>query len=56
MPCLHRNGEIAGYTVVASVGMTDNIGIVNNNVRSATISDLEPSTQYTVQQFAVNWG
>ena len=56
VPCLHHNGEIAGYTVVARVGMTDNIGIVNNNVRSATISDLEPSTQYTVQQFAVNWG
>ena len=54
MPCVHHNGEIAGYTVVARVGMTDNIGFVNNNARSATISDLEPSTQYTVLVAATN--
>ena len=54
MPCLHRNGEITGYTVVARIGITDITEFVNSDARSATVSGLEPSTQYTVSVAAVN--
>ena len=55
VPCLHRNGEITGYTVVARTsGMTDITEFVNGNARSATVSGLEPSTQYTVLVAASN--
>ena len=54
MPCLHRNGEITGYTVVARIGTTDITEFVNGDARSATVSGLEPSTQYTVLVAAVN--
>ena len=54
VPCLHRNGEITGYTVVARNGMTENTEFVNGDARSATVSELEPSTQYTVLVAAVN--
>ena len=55
VPCLHRNGEITGYTVVARTsGMTDITEFVNGDARSATVSGLEPSTQYTVLVAASN--
>ena len=54
VPCLHHNGEITGYTVVARIGMTDITEFVNGDARSATVSVLEPSTQYTVLVAASN--
>ena len=54
VPCLHRNGEITGYIIVARIGMTDITELVNGNARSATVSGLEPSTQYTVLVVASN--
>ena len=54
VPCLHRNGEITGYTVVARIGMTDITELDSGDARSATVSGLEPSTLYTVLVAAVN--
>ena len=55
MPCLDRNGEITDYVVTArgSGGMevTAAADVAN---RRATISNLSPSTQYTVSVAAVN--
>ena len=54
VPCLHRNGRITGYTVhVGSSGQNDRMLNVGN-VRETTISELTPSTEYTVQVAAVN--
>ena len=55
VPCLHRNGEITGYTVVARTSGEDDITeFFNGDARSATVSGLEPSTQYTVLVGATN--
>ena len=56
VPCLHRNGEITGYTVVARTSGEDDV-FVNIDIddgREATISGLTPSTQYSVAVAAVN--
>ena len=56
MPCLHRNGEITGYRVVARTSGEDDV-FVNVDVddgREATISGLNPSTQYSVAVAAIN--
>ena len=56
VPCLHRNGEITGYTVEATLsGMvvaTENVN--DGSARRGTVSGLNPSTQYTVTVAAVN--
>ena len=56
MPCLHRNGEITGYTVVARTsGEDDNVFNVNDgSARAATFSGLNFNTQYIVLVAAVN--
>ena len=56
VPCLHRNGEITGYTVVARTSGEDErvVNVNDGNARSATVSGLTPSTQYTVSVAAVN--
>ena len=56
VPCLHRNGEITGYTVVARTSGEDNrvVNVNDGNARSATVSGLTPITQYTVSVAAVN--
>ena len=56
VPCLHRNGEITGYTVVARTsGITVNTEhISDGNSRSLTVSGLNPSTLYTVLVAANN--
>ena len=56
MPCLHRNGEITGYTVVARTsGENERVVDVNDgNARSAIVSGLTPNTQYSVSVTAVN--
>ena len=55
VPCLHRNGEITGYTVVASSEVDERVVNVNDgNARSATVSGLNTNTQYSVGVAAVN--
>ena len=56
VPCLHRNGEITGYTVVARTSGEDErvVDVNDGNARSATVSGLTPNTQYTVSVTAVN--
>ena len=56
VPCLHRNGEITGYTVVARTsGEEDNTEFINDgNARSATVTGLNPSTLYTLLVTASN--
>ena len=58
VPCLHRNGEITGYTVVARTsGEDDRVVHVNDaDGREATVSGLSSDTQYTVLVAAVNGG
>ena len=55
MPCLDRNGEITDYAVTArsSDGM-EVTAVADVANRRATISNLSPSTQYTVSVAAVN--
>ena len=54
--CIHRNGDITGYSVqyreVGSAEGERTLMMVSN--RRATISDLTPSTEYTVSVAAVN--
>ena len=56
VPCTHRNGEINGYTVNDTLsGMvvaTENIN--DGSARRATVSGLNPSTEYFVLVAAVN--
>ena len=53
VPCTHRNGEITGYTVNATLsGMV--VATENVNDRRATVSGLNPSTEYFVLVAAVN--
>ena len=56
VPCLHRNGEITGYTVVARTSGEDErvVDVDDGNARSATLSGLTPNTRYTVSVAAVN--
>ena len=49
VPCIHRNGDILGYLVQYTGGVTMSvIGI------EATISNLMPSTIYSIQVAALN--
>ena len=52
--CIHRNGDITGYSVrvVASSEIDRVISV--GDVRQATISGLSPFTEYTVSVAAVN--
>ena len=56
VPCLHRNGEITSYTVIArnSDGIEEQNTNINAAARQAVISGLTPSTQYTLSLDAVN--
>ena len=56
VPCLHRNGEITDYTVVARTSGEDErvVNVNDGNARSATVSGLTPITQYTVSVAALN--
>ena len=56
MPCLHRNGEITGYTVVATTSgeVVGSVDVDVDDGREATISGLTPSTQYNVAVAAIN--
>ena len=56
MPCLDRNGDMAGYSVVARTsGEEDRTVSVNNgNAKTATVSGLNSNTLYTISVAAVN--
>ena len=56
MPCLRRNGEITGYTVVATISgeVVKSVEVDVNDGREATISGLNPITNYYVSVAAVN--
>ena len=54
VPCIELNGDITGYSIhVMTSGENDRIETVGD-VREATISGLNPSTEYTVSVAAVN--
>ena len=56
VPCLHRNGEITGYTVVARTSgeVVQPVDVNVDDGREATVSGLNPNTQYSVSVAAVN--
>ena len=54
VPCLHRNAEITGYTVVARTSGEVVISVEVDDGREATISGLNPSTMYNVSVAAIN--
>ena len=55
--CIHRNGDITGYSVqygVVGSGSTETVSVSGSSVTEATISSLMLSTNYTIQVAAVN--
>ena len=58
VPCIHQNGEIAGYSVqYVAVGSSEPQSMVvlgDSNGGTTTISGLTSRTMYTVQVAAVN--
>ena len=56
LPCLERNGEITGYIVEARISGTRiiTVNINDGSAREATVSELTPSTEYTVTLQAVS--
>ena len=54
VPCTHQNGVITGYSVRYGVEGSGSPQTVTATGNGATISDLTPSTNYTVQVAAVN--
>ena len=54
VPCLHRNGEITGYTVVARTSGEVVKLVEVDDGREATISGLNPRTIYNVAVAAIN--
>ena len=56
VPCLHRNGEITGYILVANTSgeVVKHVYVYADDSREATISGLNPNSNYTVDVAAVN--
>ena len=55
MPCLDHNGVITAYTVEVTLsGMVVATENVDGSARRGTVSELNPSTEYTVTVAAVN--
>ena len=53
--CIHRNGEITGYSVrYSGGGSTQTMTVSGADVTETTISGLTPSTDYSVQVAVVN--
>ena len=55
--CIHRNGDITGYSVrygVQGSGSTQTVSVSGGSVTETTISGLTPSTTYSVEVAAVN--
>ena len=55
VPCIEQNGDITGYKVrVLESGEMERVEDVGGDVTQVTISDLTPSTTYSIQVAAVN--
>ena len=56
VPCMDRNGEITGYTVEVTLSGTliITVNVNDGSAREATVSGLNPSTEYIVTLQAVN--
>ena len=53
--CIEQNGDITGYTVRVLVsGEMERVEDVGGDVNEVIISDLTPSTTYSIQVAAVN--
>ena len=55
--CIHRNGDITGYSVqygVVGSGSTQTTSVSGSSVTEATISSLMSSITYSIQVAAVN--
>ena len=54
VPCIHRNGDITGYSVQYTGGGSIQQTVSVSGDYSGGISNLEPSTDYSIQVAAVN--
>ena len=57
VPCIHRNGDITGYSVQyreVGSGNIQNVSVSGDSITEATISNLISSTIYTIEVAAVN--
>ena len=55
VPCIHRNGDITGYSVqYTGGGSTQNTSVSGGDVTEATVTGLTASTTYAVRVAAVN--
>ena len=55
VPCIHRNGDITGYSVqYTGGGSTQTMSVSGGDVAEATITGLTASTSYSVRVAAVN--
>ena len=56
VPCIHRNGEITGYSVRYGVQgqSTQTMSVSGADTTETTISDLMSSTTYSIEVAAVN--
>ena len=57
VPCIHRNGDIAGYSVqygVVGSGSTQTVNISSSGVMNTTITGLTPDTTYAVAVAGMN--
>ena len=55
--CIHRNGDITGYSVQykeVESGSIHNMTVSGSNTTEATITNLMPSTMYIFQVAAIN--
>ena len=55
--CIHRNGNITGYSVrykVQGSGSTQTVSVSGGGATMTTISGLESSTTYSIEVAAVN--
>ena len=52
--CIHRNGDITGYSVRYGVQGSGSTQTTSVSVNEATISGLTPSTTYSIEMAAVN--
>ena len=57
VPCIHQNGDITGYSVqyeVMGSGDTQTVAVDGAAATEATITDLTPSTTYSISVAGVN--
>ena len=57
MDCIHRNGDITGYSVQYGVhgsGNINNINVSGDGTTEIIITGLNPTTNYSIEVAAVN--